>query len=302
MNIAVLIPCYNEEITIAKVVNDFRNELPDAKIYVFDNNSTDNSAKYAEQAGAIVIRETRQGKGFVVRSMFYKIDADIYVLVDGDDTYPADAIKSMVQPIIEHRAEMVVGDRLSTTYFAENSRPMHNTGNKLVKSLINLLFNSNVKDVLSGYRVFSREYVKNFPVISEGFEIETEMTIHALDRKYSILEIPINYRDRPANSQSKLNTFSDGFRVLKMLTLLFKDYKPLTFFSTLAALLFVIATFTVFPVLTEYWHTGLVPRFPTLIVCCFIYITSILLEITGIILNTIAKNNRRLYELLKLLN
>lgn len=302
MEIAVLIPCYNEEVTIAKVVRDFRKYLPEAKIYVFDNNSDDNTAECAEKAGAIVIRESRQGKGFVVQSMFYKINADIYVLVDGDDTYPAEDVKRMIQPVLERRAEMVVGDRLSTTYFEENKRPMHNSGNKLVRILINLLFKSNVKDVLSGYRVFSREYVKNFPVLSEGFEVETEMTIHALDKKYSVIEIPVDYRDRPEDSHSKLNTFRDGYRVLRMLTLLFKDYKPLYFFTAISILLFILATIIVIPVLMEYWRTGLVPRFPTLIASCFIYLTGILLEITGIILSTITKNNRRFYELMRLRN
>jgi len=300
MKIAILIPCYNEELTIGKVIKDFKAELPDADIYVFDNNSNDNSAAIAKENGAVVLRETQQGKGFVVRSMFSKIDADIYVLVDGDDTYPADSVKELLQPIIDHKAEMVVGDRLSSTYFEENTRRMHNSGNRLVRGLINLMFHSHVKDVLSGYRVFSKNFVKNFPVLSEGFEIETEITIHALERKYPISEIPIKYRDRPSNSTSKLNTFSDGMRVLKMLTLLFKDYKPLIFFTSISVIIFIAAIIIVAPVLKEYWETGLVPRFPTLIVSCFMIITAIMLEVTGIILNTIAKSNRRIYELLRL--
>ncbi len=302
METAVLIPCFNEEITVAKVITDFKKELPDAKIYVFDNNSTDKTAERAQAAGATVIREPRQGKGFVVRSMFSKIDADIYILVDGDDTYPAENIHSMIKPVIEHRVDMVVGDRLSSTYFTENKRPLHNSGNKLVRWLINKLFKSNIKDVLSGYRVFSKEFVKNFPILSEGFEIETEITVHALDRKYNIVEIPVNYRNRPQNSNSKLNTFSDGIRVLKMLTVLFKDYKPMVFFSFLAYIFFILGLFMIYPVLKVYWETGLVPRFPTLIVACFIILTSLLLEIAGFIMNTITKNNRKLYELLRIQN
>lgn len=300
MKIAVLIPCYNEVLTISKVVTDFREALPEAMIYVGDNNSTDDSAIKAQEAGAEVIRESQQGKGFVVRSLFAKIEADIYVLVDGDDTYPANDVGSLILPIIEHKADMVVGDRLSTTYFNENRRPMHNFGNKLMRRLINLLFSCRIKDVFSGYRAFSRDFVKNFPVLSEGFEIETEMTVHALDRKYAIAQVPVMYRDRPQGSSSKLNTISDGIRVLKMMTLLFKDYKPMAFFSALALLLFVIATILVIPIFVEYWHTHLVPRFPTLIVGCFIYLSAILLVIAGIILDTIAKNNRRLYEVLRL--
>lgn len=300
MNIAILIPCYNEELTIGKVVTDFRKYLPESTIYVYDNNSTDKTSEIAKASGAIVIREPRQGKGYVVRSMFYSIDADIYVLVDGDDTYPASSVKDLIQPIIEKKADMVVGDRLSSTYFNENNRPMHNSGNRLVRWLINFLFRGNIKDVLTGYRALSKEFVKNFPVISEGFEIETEMTIHALDRNYTIVEIPVLYKDRPENSVSKLNTVSDGFRVLKTLALLFKDYKPLLFFSIISVIISIIAIILVIPVLNEYWKTGLVPRFPTLIVSCFLFLTSILLEIAGIILSTIQKNNRRLYELLRL--
>ncbi len=300
MKIAVLIPCYNEALTISKVVTDFREALPEAMIYVGDNNSTDDSAIKAQEAGAEVIRESQQGKGFVVRSLFAKIEADIYVLVDGDDTYPATDVDSLILPIKEHKADMVVGDRLSTTYFNENRRPMHNFGNKLMRRLINLLFSCRIKDVFSGYRAFSRDFVKNFPVLSEGFEIETEMTVHALDRKYAIAQVPVMYRDRPQGSSSKLNTISDGIRVLKTMTLLFKDYKPMAFFSALALLLFVIATILVIPIFVEYWHTHLVPRFPTLIVGCFIYLSAILLVIAGIILDTIAKSNRRLYEMLRL--
>lgn len=300
MKTAVLIPCFNEATTVAKVVIDFHTTLPEAEIYVFDNNSTDSSAQAAAEAGATVIREPRRGKGFVVRSMFSKIDADIYVVVDADDTYPAEAAPSMIGPVADGKADMVVGDRLSTTYFDANQRAFHNFGNRLVRSLINLLFRSNVRDVLSGYRVFSREFVKNFPVQSEGFEIETEMTIHALDRKYNILELPVDYRNRPTDSSSKLNTVTDGFRVLRMLTLLFKDYKPLAFFTTLAILILIPALLLLIPVFVEYWQTGLVPRFPTLIVASFMILTSILLVIAGLILNTIAKNNRRLCELLRL--
>lgn len=300
MKTVVLIPCFNEEKTIGRVVSDFRRVLPEATVYVFDNNSTDDSIGEALRAGAVVEREPRQGKGFVVRSMFSKIDADIYVLVDGDDTYPAEAVVSMMEPVMADKADMVVGDRLSTTYFSANNRALHNSGNRLVRRLINILFHSDIKDVMSGYRVFSRQFVKNFPVQSEGFEVETEMTVHALDRKYRIAQIPVDYRDRPADSVSKLNTFTDGFRVLRMLALLFKDYRPLTFFTFFALLLFVVSVVMLIPVFADYWHTGLVPRFPTLIVASFLMLTSILLEITGIILSTIAKNNRLICELLRL--
>lgn len=300
MGVAVLIPCYNEESTIGKVVHDFRSELPDAVVYVFDNNSTDSTIENAERAGAIVMREPRQGKGNVVRSMFSKVEADIYVLVDGDDTYQASAVGRMVAMVADYKADMVVGDRLSSTYFQENKRPMHNFGNRLVRRLINTLFRSSVKDVLSGYRVLSRTFVKNFPIMSDGFEIETEMTIHALDRKYHIEEIPVMYRNRPVDSVSKLNTVSDGLRVLRTLTLLFKDYRPLVFFTSLAVLFSIAGVIFCTPVLIEYWRTGLVPRFPTLIVSCFLIMTAILLLIAGIILSSISKNNRRLYELMRL--
>lgn len=300
MKIAILIPCYNEAPTIGKVVKDFKTAIPEATVYVGDNNSTDGSDAIAQEAGAVIVHESQQGKGYVVRTLFTKIDADVYVLVDGDDTYPATEVKALIQPIVDHKVDMVVGDRLSTTYFEENQRPMHNFGNKLMCRLINMLFGSKIKDVFSGYRAFSKDFVKNYPVLSEGFEIETEMTIHALDRKYAIAQVPVTYRDRPAGSTSKLNTYSDGFRVLKTMTLLFKDYKPLVFFSALSLILTIFATILVVPIFVEYWHTHLVPRFPTLIVGCFVYLTAILLEITGIILDNIAKNNRRLYEVLRL--
>lgn len=300
MKTAVLIPCYNEEATIAKVILDFRRELPYADIYVFDNNSTDNTYDIAENLGAIVVREPRQGKGNVVRSMFSLINADIYVLVDGDDTYPAEAVTSLITPVANHNADMVVGDRLSSTYFKENKRLMHNSGNRLVRGLINTLFRSDIKDVLSGYRAFSREFVKNFPVLSDGFEIETEMTIHALDRKYRIEELPIEYRNRPANSVSKLNTIGDGIRVLRTLTMLFKDYRPMVFFGILSAISLLVGIGLCIPVFVEYWQTGLVPRFPTLIFSCFLITAALLLFITGVILSSISKSNRRLYELIRL--
>ena len=296
--IAILIPCYNECLTIEKVIKDFKNALPEAEIYVYDNNSIDKSDEIANKAGAIVRYEKRQGKGNVMRSMFREIDADCYLIVDGDDTYPAENAREMIDLVLNENVDMVIGDRLSSTYFAENKRPFHNSGNKLVRFLINKIFNSNINDIMTGYRAFSRLFVKNYPVISKGFEIETEITIHALDKNFLIKEIPIIYRDRPDGSISKLNTFSDGFRVLKTIARLFRDYKPYVFFSLVAIIGIAMATMLFIPVAMEFLKTGKVPRFPTLIVSVSLYIVSVLMWICGIILEVIANKHRQLYEIL----
>jgi len=296
--IALLIPCYNECLTIEKVITDFKNALPEAEIYVYDNNSIDKSDEIANKAGAIVRYEKRQGKGNVMRSMFREIDADCYLIVDGDDTYPAENAREMIDLVLNENVDMVIGDRLSSTYFAENKRPFHNSGNKLVRFLINKIFNSNINDIMTGYRAFSRLFVKNYPVISKGFEIETEITIHALDKNFLIKEIPIIYRDRPDGSISKLNTFSDGFRVLKTIARLFRDYKPYIFFSIIAIMGIAMATMLFIPIAVEFLKTGKVPRFPTLIVSVSLYIVSILMWICGIILEVIANKHRQLYEIL----
>ena len=295
--IAVLIPCYNESQTIAKVVKDYREALPEAVIYVYDNNSTDHTDEAAREAGAIVRYEYRQGKGNVIRSMFRDIDAECYLMIDGDDTYPAENARSMVNHILSGRADMVIGDRLSSTYFTENKRPFHNTGNRLVRGLINTLFPSDIKDIMTAYRAFNYEFVKSFPILSKGFEIETEMSIHALDTNFKLLEVPVTYRDRPAGSVSKLNTYKDGFRVLKTIARLFRDYKPFAFFGWLGLLCFIIATIFFVPVLQAYFSTGLVAKFPTLIVCSGIYVVSFLLWMSGLILDVIAKKHRQLFEL-----
>ena len=295
--IAVLIPCYNESQTIAKVVKDYREALPEAVIYVYDNNSTDHTDEAAREAGAIVRYEYRQGKGNVIRSMFRYIDAECYLMIDGDDTYPAENARSMVNHILSGRADMVIGDRLSSTYFTENKRPFHNTGNRLVRGLINTIFTSDIKDIMTGYRAFNYEFVKSFPILSKGFEIETEMSIHALDKNFKLLEVPVTYRDRPAGSVSKLNTYKDGFRVLKTIARLFRDYKPFAFFGWLGLLCFIIATIFFVPVLQAYFSTGLVAKFPTLIVCSGIYVVSFLLWMSGLILDVIAKKHRQLFEL-----
>lgn len=295
--IAILIPCYNEAQTIEKVITDYKKVLPNADIYVYDNNSTDGTDKIAKKAGAIVKYEYKQGKGNVIRSMFREIKADCYLMIDGDDTYPAENAKEMCNLILENKADMVIGDRLSSTYFKENKRPFHNFGNKIVRFLINKLFNNNVKDIMTGYRSFSYEFVKSFPVLSKGFEIETEMTIHAVDKNFKIVEIPVAYRDRPKGSNSKLNTYSDGIKVLKTIATLFEEYKPAFFFNILSIILMVISLFFIVPVFAEYYQTGLVPKFPTLIVGCFILLVAILLCITGIILQVIVKKHKQLYEL-----
>lgn len=294
--IAVLIPCYNEALTIGKVVKDFHEHLPQAEIYVFDNNSTDGTAEIAIQAGAIVKRVFQQGKGNVIRAMFRQVDADCYLMIDGDDTYPAEEAIKLVTPILEGRADVVTGDRLSSTYFKENKRAFHNTGNKLVRNLINLIWKQNLKDIMSGYRAFSKSFVKLFPVMSSGFEIETEMTIHALDKRLGLLEVPINYKDRPEGSESKLNTFTDGFKVIRTIVTLFKEYKPLLFFGWLALLLFILAGGFFLPVFLEYLEIGLVPKFPTFILSGFLAVTGVLSLFTGLILDVIVEKNRKDYE------
>ena len=296
--IALLIPCFNESATIAKVVESYQKVLPEAEIYVYDNNSTDGTDEIARKAGAIVQYEYRQGKGNVIRSMFRDIEADCYLMTDGDDTYPAENAREMCNLILNKRADMVIGDRLSSTYFTENKRPFHNFGNKLVRALINRLFKNNVKDIMTGYRAFSRKFVKNFPVLSKGFEIETEMTIHALDKNFLIKEIPITYQDRPEGSISKLNTYSDGYKVIKTIVSLFRDYKPLSFFSVCAAVILLVSIILLIPILINFAHTGLVPRFPTLFVSCTMIVIALLLWICGLILDVVVKKHKQLYELL----
>lgn len=296
--IAVLIPCYNEAQTVAKVVKDYKKALPEATIYVYDNNSTDGTDKIAKKAGAVVRYEYRQGKGNVIRTMFREIDAEVYLMIDGDDTYPSENAREMCNLILEGKADMVIGDRLSSTYFLENKRPFHNFGNVMVRFFINKLFKNKVKDIMTGYRAFNKEFVKGFPVISKGFEIETEMTIHAVDKNYHIVEVPVNYQDRPEGSESKLNTYKDGFKVLRTIGVLFKEYKPATFFNIVSLLILLISLFFGIPVVIEFYETGLVPRFPTLIVACILLIISIQLWIAGIILEVIAKKNKQQYEIL----
>ena len=296
MKIAVLIPCYNEAKTIGKVVRDFRAALPEADVYVYDNNSKDSTDAIAREAGAIVRYERRQGKGNVIRTMFREIDADAYLMIDGDDTYPAEHARELVYWVTEKNVDMVVGDRLSSTYFTENKRPFHNTGNKLVRGLVNRIFGGKVTDLMSGYRAFSYQFVKSFPVLSKGFEIETEMTIHALDKNLSVECVPVGYRDRPEDSPSKLNTFSDGFKVLKTIARLFKEYRPMPFFGLLALLLVALATGLFIPILIEFVNTGLVPRFPTLIIAGVMVTLALLLLVCGVILDTVAKKHRQLFE------
>ena len=296
--IAVLIPCYNESKTIEKVVKDYKKALPEADIYVYDNNSSDGTDEIARKAGAIVRYETKQGKGNVIRTMFREIDADCYLMVDGDDTYPAESARKMCDYVLEKNVDMVIGDRLSSTYFQENKRPFHNFGNKLVERLINKIFKSNIVDIMTGYRAFSYNFAKTFPILSKGFEIETEMTIHAIDKNFTLKEVPIQYRDRPEGSVSKLNTFSDGFKVIKTIATLFKEYRPAFFFNILRTIILIISIFMGIPVLVEYFKTGLVPRFPTLIVASIFLVISLLLYSIGIILQVIVKKHRQLFEIL----
>lgn len=295
--IAVLIPCYNEAATIEKVVRDFRAALPEAVIYVYDNNSTDHTDEIARAAGAVVRYERRQGKGNVMRTMFRDIEAQCYLMADGDDTYPAQYAPQMVRAVLEEGADMVIGDRLSSTYFTENKRPFHNVGNVLVRKLVNYFFKGDIRDIMTGYRAFSRLFVKTYPVLSKGFEIETEMSIHALDKNFRLVNIPVDYRDRPAGSQSKLNTYSDGAKVLATIFRLVKDYKPLAFFSTVALLLAALALVLFVPVFLDYLNTGLVPRFPTLIVAGFLFLGGLLTFCCGLILDTVIKKDRQNFEL-----
>lgn len=295
--IAVLIPCYNEEKTIEKVVADAKVALPDAVIYVYDNNSSDQTAVLAERAGAVVRHEYQQGKGNVIRRMFREIDARCYVMVDGDDTYPMESAAPMVEKVLNHQADMVVGDRLSSTYFAENKRPFHNFGNSIVRSSINRLFGCDIQDIMTGMRAFSYNFVKSFPVLSEGFEIETEMTIHAVNNHLQIENEIIEYRDRPEGSESKLSTYSDGIKVLGTIVKLYKNYKPMGFFGIFAAILAALAAILFFPVLGEYLKSGVVLRFPTLIVSGFAMIAALQSLFAGLILSNEAKNDRRQFEM-----
>ena len=295
--IAVLIPCYNEAATIEKVVTDMKAALPEAVIYVYDNNSSDATAEIAARAGAIVRREPAQGKGNVIRRMFREVDAQCYLMTDGDDTYPAEFAPQMCRGVLEGQADMVIGDRLSSTYFTENKRPFHNLGNTLVRGAINLMFRTDIKDVMTGYRAFSYQFVKTFPVLSKGFEIETEMTIHAVQKNMHCKNVVIQYRDRPEGSESKLNTYSDGFKVLLTIARLFKNYRPLGFFSLLALALLLISGVFFVPVLAEYLQTGLVSRFPTLIVCGFVALAAIISFFAGMVLDTIQQKNRQDFEM-----
>lgn len=295
--IAVLIPCYNESKTIAKVIQDFKEQLPEATIYVYDNNSTDDTAEISKKEGAIVRYEYQQGKGNVIRSMFRDITADCYLMIDGDDTYPAEFARAMVEPVLNGRCEMVIGDRLSSTYFEENKRPFHNVGNKVVRGLINTLFRNNVRDIMTGYRAFSYGFIKTFPVLSKGFEIETEMTIHALDKNLALENVIVDYRDRPTGSESKLNTYSDGFKVIKTIGRLFKNYKPFLFLSIISIILFVLSMILFIPILIEYQNTGLVLRFPTLFISGFLMLAAMLVFISGVILDVLIQNHKQSFEL-----
>ncbi len=295
--IAVLVPCYNESRTIKKVVEDFKRVLPEAVIYIYDNNSTDGTDEIARGAGAIVRYEYKQGKGNVIRRMFRDIDAECYIMIDGDDTYPAEAAPEMVKMVFEQNADMVVGDRLSSTYFTENKRPFHNFGNSLVRKSINVLFETDIKDIMTGYRAFSYLFVKTFPVLSKGFEIETEMSIHAADKNMQVEKVVIEYRDRPEGSVSKLNTFSDGFRVLKTIARLYQTYKPMNFFGIIAAVLALLSIGFMIPILIQYGQTGLVPHFPTLIACGFVMLAAIQSFFSGLILTTLGQKNRQDFEM-----
>ena len=293
-SVAVLLPCFNEEVTIGKVVRDFKAALPNATVYVYDNNSTDRTAEIAAAEGAIVRREPRQGKGNVIRAMFEDIDADVYVMADGDDTYPADAAPAMVSKVLDGY-DMVIGDRLSSTYFQENKRPFHNFGNRLVRGSINGLFNAHVTDIMTGYRAFSFTFVKTYPVLSRGFEVETEMTIHSLNNNLRLYELPIQYRDRPAGSVSKLDTVGDGIKVMSTIFRMIREYKPLPFFGTIGLLIGAIGILLCGGVTYEFTKTGLVARFPTLIGAIMLVIVGLLLFATGIILDVIAKNDRKTF-------
>lgn len=295
--IAVLVPCYNEAKTVKKVIEDFKNALPEATIYVYDNNSTDGTDEIAKQAGAIVRYEKRQGKGNVIRTMFREIDAECYLTVDGDDAFPAEKAREMVNSVLNDNVDMVIGDRLSSTYFKENKRRFHNSGNMLVRGLINFLYKSSIRDVMTGYRALSYTFVKTFPVFSKGFEIETEMTMHALDKNLFIKNVVIECRDRPEGSESKLNTYSDGFKVIKTIIILYKNYKPFSFFFMLSLLLALIGICFLLPVLADYFKTGLVPRMPTFVTSVFFFIATIQSFFGGLILETIVKKNKQDFEI-----
>jgi len=296
--IAVMIPCFNEEQTIGKVIDDFARELPSASIYVYDNNSSDNTAQVAQEHGAIVRLEPRQGKGNVVRQMFREIEADYYVMVDGDDTYPAEQVHEMLEPVMRGTADMVIGDRLSNlTYKKENKRAFHSFGNRLVRFLIRLMYRVNVVDVLTGYRSFNRIYVKTCPVIARGFEVETELTIHTIDKNWRFAEVPIDYRDRPPGSESKLSTFGDGYKVLRTILTLFKDYKPLVLFTLVGAILLLVGIMLGTTVIIEFVQTGLVERFPTAFLAVGFVISGLLSLVCGLILDTVVKGWRKQYEL-----
>lgn len=295
--IAVLIPCYNEAKTVEKVVKDFKEVLPEAVIYVYDNNSTDDTALLAEKAGAVVRHEYQQGKGNVIRRMFRDIDADCYIMTDGDDTYPAEFAREMADLVLQKNVDMVVGDRLSSTYFTENKRPFHNFGNSLVRKAINLMFRTEIKDIMTGYRAFSYQFVKSFPVLSRGFEIETEMSIHAVDKNMLLDNVVIEYRDRPEGSESKLNTYSDGLKVIRTIIRLFRNYKPMAFFGGMAAVLVLLAAIFFIPVFVEYIQTGQVPNFPTLIVCGFAALAAIQAFFSGLILQNVVQKNRQDFEM-----
>jgi glycosyltransferase involved in cell wall biosynthesis len=295
--IAVLIPCYNESLTVAKVVTDWKTALPEATIYVYDNNSKDGTAQIAAAAGAVVRHEYQQGKGNVIRRMFREIDAEVYLMVDGDDTYPADCAREMADLVLNKQSDMVIGDRLSSTYFTENKRRFHNFGNSIVRFGINTLFHSNIRDVMTGCRAFSFDFVKTFPVLSAGFEIETEMTIHALDKNMKIDHVIIPYRDRPEGSESKLNTVSDGMKVLRTILTLHRNYKPYSFFGIISAVLAALSVGFFIPILITYVKTGLVPNFPTLIVCGFTAIAALLSFFTGLQLQNAVQKNKQDFEL-----
>lgn len=295
--IAVLIPCYNESRTIEKVVEDFKRVLPEAVVYVYDNNSTDGTDEIARKAGAIVRYEYKQGKGNVIRRMFRDIDAECYIIIDGDDTYPVEAAPEMIAPVFERNADMVVGDRLSSTYFTENKRAFHNFGNSLVRKSINMLFDADIKDMMTGYRAFSYLFVKSFPVLSKGFEIETEMSIHAADKNMQVENVIVEYRDRPEGSVSKLNTFSDGFRVLRTIGRMYQTYKPMNFFGLLSVILAALSVLFMIPVVIDYTKTGLVPHFPTLIVCGFAMLAAMQAFFSGLILKTMGQKNRQDFEM-----
>lgn len=295
--IAILIPCYNESKTIKKVIEDYRAAVPDAVIYVYDNNSTDGTDALAREAGAVVRYERRQGKGNVIRTMFREIEAECYLMIDGDDTYPAEDAHKLIDLVLEHNIDMVIGDRLSSTYFTENKRRFHNTGNRLVKRLVNAFFGGKISDIMTGYRAFSPLFVKSFPVLSKGFEIETEMTIHALDKNLNLASVPVSYRDRPEGSESKLSTVSDGYRVLMTIFKLYKDYRPFPFFTLLAVLLGLISLCFFIPVLWEFMSTGFVGKIPTLVVAGFIAIAALLSFTCGCLLDTVVKKARQDFEI-----